>query len=76
MSFVSSNDHPNANNPQDPLYYAPRSVRSQADPRIPQTRPEELPVPRCPHGSVRLPLISARPSQSQARPMRNHRATL
>jgi hypothetical protein len=45
MSFVSSNDHPNPNNPQDPLYYAPRSVRSQADPRIPQMRPEELPVP-------------------------------
>ena len=45
MSFVSSNDHPNPNNPQDPLYYAPRSVRSQADPRITQMRPEELPVP-------------------------------
>ena len=45
MSFVNSNDHRNPNNPQDPLYYAPRSVRSRADPRIPQTRPEELPVP-------------------------------
>jgi hypothetical protein len=45
MSFVSSNDHPNPNNPQDPLYYAPRSVRSQAAPRIPLMRPEELPVP-------------------------------
>lgn len=27
MSFVSANDHPDPVSPQDPLYYAPRSVR-------------------------------------------------
>ena len=32
MSFVSANDHPKTVSPQDPLYYAPRSVRSIADP--------------------------------------------
>src|ERR1700747_1915645 len=30
MSFVRSEKHPN---PDDPLYYAPRSVRSEANPR-------------------------------------------
>ena len=28
MSFINANDHPNRDNPDDPLYYAPRSVRS------------------------------------------------
>ena len=44
MSFVSANDHPNPISPQDPLYYAPRSVRSIADPRsnsMQQTRSDE-----------------------------------
>ena len=46
MSFVSANDHPNPVSPQDPLYYAPRSVRSIADPRsnsMQQTRSDSLP---------------------------------
>lgn len=46
MSFVSANDHPNPISPQDPLYYAPRSVRSIADPRsnsMQQTRSDSLP---------------------------------
>ena len=46
MSFVSANDHPSPVSPQDPLYYAPRSVRSMADPRsnsMQQTRPDSLP---------------------------------
>ena len=34
MSFVSANDHPDPVSPQDPLYYAPRSVRTGvAEPR-------------------------------------------
>jgi len=34
MSFVSANDHPDPVSPQDPLYYAPRSVRGGvAEPR-------------------------------------------
>ena len=32
MSFVSANDHPTPVSPQDPLYYAPPSVRNKADP--------------------------------------------
>ena len=46
MSFVSANDHPNPISPQDPLYYAPRSVRSIADLRsnsMQQTRSDSLP---------------------------------
>ena len=31
MSFISANDHPNPDSPDDPLYYAPRSVRTMAD---------------------------------------------
>jgi hypothetical protein len=31
MSFVSANDHPTPVSPQDPLYYAPPSVRNKAD---------------------------------------------
>ena len=45
MSFVSANDHPNPHSPDDPLYYAPRSVRSIAQPRsnaAPQTRSDYL----------------------------------
>jgi hypothetical protein len=33
MRFVGANDHPNPDSPEDPLYYAPRSARSAADPR-------------------------------------------
>jgi hypothetical protein len=33
MRFVGANDHPNPDSPEDPLYYAPRSARSGADPR-------------------------------------------
>ena len=46
MGFISANDRPNPDNPDDPLYYAPRSVRSMANPRsdaTPQTRPDDLP---------------------------------
>ena len=46
MRFVSANDHPNSDNPEDPLYYAPRSARSTAGPRsnvTPQTRSDHLP---------------------------------
>jgi hypothetical protein len=46
MRFVSANDHPNSDSPEDPLYYAPRSARSTADPRsnvAPQTRSDHLP---------------------------------
>ena len=46
MSFISANDHPNPDNPDDPLYYAPRSVRTMADPRsnaTRQTRSDHLP---------------------------------
>ena len=44
MSF-SSEDHPNPNDPNDPLYYAPRSARSEANLRsksTPQTKSERL----------------------------------
>ena len=46
MSFISANDHPNPDSPDDPLYYAPRSVRTMADPRsnaTRQTRSDHLP---------------------------------
>ncbi|MET0407784.1 MAG: hypothetical protein ABW006_05400 [Hyphomicrobium sp.] len=46
MSFIKANDHPNPDSPEDPLYYAPRSVRGMADPRsnaTPQTRSDHLP---------------------------------
>ena len=47
MSFIGANDHPNPDSPDDPLYYAPRSERSRANPRsnaTPQTR-SEPPIP-------------------------------
>jgi hypothetical protein len=46
MSSVRANDHPNPDNPDDPLYYAPRSARSMANPRsgaTPQTGSDHLP---------------------------------
>ncbi|MEH2516722.1 hypothetical protein V1279_002295 [Bradyrhizobium sp. AZCC 1610] len=46
MSFIRANDHPNPDSPEDPLYYAPRSVRSMANPRsnaTPRTRSDHLP---------------------------------
>ncbi len=46
MSFVGPNDHPNRDNPEDPLYYAPRTMRGMADPRSgtpPQPRPDHFP---------------------------------
>ena len=45
MSFVSANDHPDPDNPEDPLYYAPRSERSKANPRphvTPQARSDDF----------------------------------
>ena len=46
MRFIGANDHPNPDSPEDPLYYAPRSKRSMADPRpgvTPQMRSDQLP---------------------------------
>jgi hypothetical protein len=46
MGFISANDHPNPDSPDDPLYYAPRSERSIANPRsnaTPQTRSDHFP---------------------------------
>jgi hypothetical protein len=46
MRFVGANDHPNPDSPEDPLYYAPRSARSIADPRsnaTPKTSSGRLP---------------------------------
>jgi hypothetical protein len=46
MSFIRANDHPTPDSPDDPLYYAPRSVRSMANSRsnaTPQTRSDHLP---------------------------------
>ena len=45
MSFIGANDHSNPDNPEDPLYYAPRSARGMANPRSNATpqRPEHLP---------------------------------
>ena len=46
MSFISADDHPNPDNPEDPLYYAPRSERSRANPRstaTQQTRSDHFP---------------------------------
>jgi hypothetical protein len=46
MRFVGANEHPHSDNPEDPLYYAPRSARGMADPRshaTPQTSSGHLP---------------------------------
>jgi hypothetical protein len=45
MSFIGANDHSNPDNPEDPLYYAPRSARGMANPRSNATppRPDHLP---------------------------------
>lgn len=46
MSFISANDHPDPESPEDPLYYAPRSERSIVNPRsnaTPQTRVDHFP---------------------------------
>ena len=47
MSFIGANDHPNPDNPDDPLYYAPRSERSRANPRsnAPLQTRSEPPIP-------------------------------
>jgi hypothetical protein len=39
MSFIGSGDGPNPNDPNDPLHYAPRSVRSRASPQARPVRP-------------------------------------
>jgi hypothetical protein len=45
MSFISSDEHSTTVGPDDPLYYAPRSLRSGADPRphATQMRSDHLP---------------------------------
>jgi hypothetical protein len=45
MSFIGANDHSKPDNPEDPLYYAPRSARGMANPRSNGTpqRSEHLP---------------------------------
>jgi hypothetical protein len=46
MSFIGANDHSNPDNPEDPLYYAPRSARGMANPRSNATpqRSDQLPA--------------------------------
>jgi hypothetical protein len=41
MSFVGANDHPEPVSPQDPLYYAPRSVRGSTAPRSSAGQPAD-----------------------------------
>ena len=43
MSFTSSGDFPNPNDPNDPLHYAPRSVRNKASPQTMPVRPTSSP---------------------------------
>jgi hypothetical protein len=49
MSFIRANDHPNPDSPDDPLYYAPRSARSTADPRSNATSQTRLEQTRSDH---------------------------
>src|SRR6266568_2568444 len=39
MSFIDSGDFPKPNDPNDPLHFAPRSVRSRASPQTGPVRP-------------------------------------
>jgi len=39
MSSIGSGDFPNPNDPNDPLYFAPRSVRNRANPQTRSVRP-------------------------------------
>ncbi|MBV8700635.1 hypothetical protein [Bradyrhizobium sp.] len=43
MNFVSSGDDSNPNDPNDPLHYAPRSVRNKANPQARPIRPASSP---------------------------------
>ena len=70
MRFVSANDHSNSDSPEDPLYYAPRSARSVADPRsnvAPQTRSDHLPPPSSRFDGMREEAFAkfTRPLESQ-----------
>ena len=61
MSFVRSEKHPN---PDDPLYYAPRSVRSEENPRY-NSAPDWSEEPSLPTPPIDLNLIrcARKPSQ-------------
>jgi hypothetical protein len=87
MSFISANDHPNPDSPDDPLYYAPRSERSIANPRsnaTPQTRsdhfPPDPPMSRFDEMREKAFAKSTRPLESQfvyeRRPSRGLLATV
>ncbi|WP_065753672.1 hypothetical protein [Bradyrhizobium paxllaeri] len=72
MSFIRANDHPNPDDPQDPLYYAPRSARSMANPRpneTPQTGshhfPADPPLSRFDEMREKAFAKSTRPLESQ-----------
>ncbi|HTO61844.1 MAG TPA: hypothetical protein VMM15_11380 [Bradyrhizobium sp.] len=43
MSFVNSGDDSNPNDPNDPLHYAPRSMRNKATPQARPVRPASSP---------------------------------
>jgi hypothetical protein len=43
MRFIGSGDFPNPNDPNDPLHYAPRSVRNKASPQAMPVRPTSSP---------------------------------
>jgi hypothetical protein len=58
MSFVSANDHPTPVSPQDPLYYAPPSVRNKTDPRSKEIQHM---------GSYHLPATSSVPHSDKMR---------
>jgi hypothetical protein len=45
MSFIRSDEHSDAPGPDDPLYYAPRSVRGEAAPRPDAIRTRSEPLP-------------------------------
>ncbi|WP_057857082.1 hypothetical protein [Bradyrhizobium lablabi] len=72
MSFIRANDHPNPDDPNDPLYYAPRSARSMANPRsneTPQTGEHQFasaaPVSRFDEMREKAFAKSTRPLESQ-----------
>ena len=72
MSFIRANDHPNPDDPQDPLYYAPRSARSMANPRPNETSqtgshhfPSDPPLSRFDEMREKAFAKSTRPLESQ-----------
>ena len=87
MSFIGADDHPNPDSPNDPLYYAPRSARGNANPRsnaTSQTRsdhlPSDSPMSRFDEMREKAFAKSTRPLESQfayeRRPRRGQLATV